>query len=66
MSKETTIEAQVNARYTLVQSAKMARRGGISGKTWMEHPEIQKAASDFDLHPDILYHIAAFVWTFRR
>ena len=61
-----TTEDQINARYSLMQSANAAARDGYSMMAWKQHPRIQEIRSKNDLHPDILDHIAAFVWTFNR
>lgn len=64
--EEVKLEDQMDARYTLMQSAKIARRDGYDMLTWKHHPRIQEIRSKYKLRHDILDHIAAWVWTFKR
>lgn len=66
MVGKDTIETKKNARRQLMQSARIARRDGWSRDAWENHPDIREMSSKYDLHPDILLHISAWVWTYRR
>lgn len=47
-------------------SAKTARTQGISRDEWEKAEVVQEFVSKADLRYDIIEHIAAWVWTFRR
>jgi len=66
MTEKHSVEAKKDARYRLMQSARSARQDGFSQEVWVKHPAILEMSSKYDLHPDILEHISAWVWTFRR
>ena len=66
MVDEQAVEIEKNARYRLLQSANRARNDGFSCETWVKHPDVRKMSLKYNLHTDILVHIGAWVWTFRR
>ena len=55
-------EIQVNARYTLVESAKQARNSGFSMDDWMTHPEVELFLRSHFLPEELLTHIGHWVW----
>lgn len=65
-TEDISLQDQMDARYTLHQSAKIARRDGYDPLTWKHHPRIQEIRAKYKLRDDILDHIVAWVWTFKR
>jgi hypothetical protein len=63
---EIDTEKQVEARYALVQSAKHAFIQGVSKDEWKNHETVKTFANEFKLNEKLLYHIAEFIWTFRK
>lgn len=59
-------EAKIEARYKLVQSAKLAYRSGYSQIEWMQSDTAQNYVKKTGLDEDILDHIASWVWTFKK
>lgn len=54
------------ARMRLVASAKKALFDGFSRDEWETSEVIQEFVRQNNLEPEIVEHISAWVWTFRR
>lgn len=59
-------EQKSEARYKLVQSAKLAKMSGHSQIGWIESEEVSKFILENQLEENLAEHIAAWVWTFRK
>jgi hypothetical protein len=64
---EETIEYnKTQARFILVNSAKIAVMDEIDSNTWITSDEVKKYIEKYNLHKDIAIHIAAMVWNPTR
>jgi len=63
---EIDVQSKIEARKRLMLSAKSAKMQGISRDAWENAQVIREFATKSALHNDIVEHIAAWVWTFRR
>lgn len=61
-----TEDEKIEARYKLVQSAKLAYRSGVNQVEWMYSEAVRKYIEESGLDDTILDHIASWVWTFRK
>lgn len=59
---ETIEYNKTQARYILVNSAKIAVMDGHDPEVWINSDEVKSYIQKYDLHKDIAIHIAAMIW----